>query len=51
VKASLAETDSPFLKQEIETIAVIVAQKNRLTAVTAKNDMIDSARDMNAPFE
>ncbi len=39
-----------FLEQKIEAVTIIVSEEYRLTAVASENDVIESARDMNAWF-
>jgi len=40
---TVAEADSSFLKQEIETESIIVAKKYRLATITSKYDVVESA--------
>ena len=40
---AVAEADSSFLKQEIETEPVLVAKKYRLSTISAKYDVVESA--------
>jgi hypothetical protein len=40
---AVTESAGSFLEQEVETVAVVVVQKNGLTTITSKNDMIKSA--------
>jgi len=46
----IAKPVGSFLKQEIETIAVIVDQKYVLPSVSPENNMIESTRKMDARF-
>lgn len=47
---AVAEPTCPFLQQKIETVPVDVGEKDGLTAVSAKNDVVKSAGKMNAWF-
>jgi hypothetical protein len=40
---TVAEADSSFLKQEIETDPVIIAKEYGLSTISAKYDVIESA--------
>lgn len=47
---AVPESAGSFLKQKVETVAVIVGKEDRLAAVTPKYDMIESAGKMDAWF-
>jgi hypothetical protein len=47
---AVAETTSPLLEQEVETVPVGVGDEDGLTAVTPKNNVIESAGEMDAWF-
>lgn len=46
----MAETVGSFLQQEVETVPILVDKKDRLASVTAENDVVESAGEMNAWF-
>ena len=40
---AVTEPACSFLKQEVETITVVVVQKHRLATITSKNDVVETA--------
>ena len=47
---TIAESAGSLLEQEIEAVTVLWGKKNRLAAIATKNDMIESAGNMNSRF-
>ena len=47
---TIAESASSLLQQEIEAVPVLCGKKNRLAPIAAKNDMVESAGNMNSRF-
>lgn len=47
---SITKAVGAFLKQEVETIAVIVGQKYVLPAIPSEDNMIESTREVYAWF-
>jgi hypothetical protein len=47
---TVAEPAGPFLEEEVESIPIVVGQKNVLTAIATKDDVIKPTWEMDAWF-
>jgi len=47
---AVTEPAGPFLEKEKQAVAVVIAEEDRLPAIAAKDDMVESAWDMDTRF-